>query len=167
MSNSNTLGSGETSQDEVDPVGGAIIAGGFIFLLGLFIALVAFIPSNIDYRLVNNGDSVEGVVINIDEESGGRGASHEVSTISYTVDGKDYTIEEKQAMGKLNGFVPTEKGSKVTVYYNPDKPNKAVAEGWEKNGTTGYVAGGIGCALAVFIVASTVIKSKKDEKKTD
>lgn len=165
MSKNDTPGPEETPQSQLDPKAGGLVAGGFLVLLGAFIALVSFIPSNIDSSLVKNGDTVDGIVINIDEESGGRGASHEVSTISYTVDDKDYTLEEKQAMGKLNGFVPTEKGEKVTVYYNPDNPGKAVAEGWEKSGTVGYVAGGIGGALGFFVMVSTNLKSRKEDKK--
>lgn len=152
-------------QHSVDPVGGAIIAGGFIFLLGLFIALVAFIPSNIDYRLIKHGDTVDGIVTEVRERSP-RGKTYEEATISYTVDGKDYIIKEKQRKAIISGFTPTEKGSTVTVYYNSEDPSKAVAKGWEKNAVFGYIAGGIGCAIGLFVVSSTIIKSKKDEKKT-
>lgn len=154
----------DTTATPQDPVAAAIVAGFFLLMIGLFIALVSFIPSNIDAKLIKNGNTVEGTVINVEEHSS-RGANQEVSTIAYTVDGEEYLLEEKHAISKWN-FTPTEADTKVTVHYNADKPKKAVAKGWEKSGLTGYVAGGAAGVFAVFIVVATIISPNQDKKKT-
>lgn len=156
----------EIPADQQNPVGAAIVSGLFLTFIGFFIALVSFIPSFIDSTLMKHGASVEGTVTQAEEQSS-RGSDQEVSTISYIVDGKEYSLEEKHAIDEWSGFVPTEEGTKVTVYYNADKPKKAVAEGWEKSAVVGYVAGGACGVLALFVVVGTVIKSKRDGVKAE
>lgn len=162
--NDATVSPNDTPAVQPDPVMASIFASVFIMMIGFFIVVVSWIPSHIDASLMKNGASVEGTVVEVNEYSS-RGANQEESTFAYIVNGQEYFLKEKQAMGKWTDFVPTEEGTKAVVYYNTDKPNKAVAEGWEKSAVTGYVAGGVSVVFALFIVSSTLIQSKKDRAK--
>lgn len=128
----------------------------FIILIGVFIAITAFIPYNIDRNLTNRGASTEGTVIDFDEQSS-RGSTSKVTTVSFTdSNGDTHTIEERTSTRSETPEI----GSKHTVYYNPDRPIKAVVEGWEKSAGTGFGAGGFFIMLGVVLVAKEKFSSK-------
>ncbi|MCQ1952077.1 DUF3592 domain-containing protein [Arthrobacter sp. zg-Y238] len=129
----------------------------FIMLIGMFIAITAFIPYNIDRRLMNNGTSAEGTVIDFDEQSS-RGSTTKVTTVSFTdSDGGTHTIEERAGVRTATPDI----GSKHTVYYNPDRPDKAVVEGWEKSAGSGFGAGGFFIMFGVSLVVMEKFSSKR------
>lgn len=131
----------------------------FIILIGIFIAGVSFLPYNIDRNLMDRGTRTEATVVDFKEYKGGRGSDQKATTFSYTVpDGATYIVEEKKAS---KGSEFPDMGSKHPVYYNPDRPQKAVVEGWEKKFGAGGVAGGIAVLLGTGLILAERFGPKK------
>lgn len=126
-----------------------MVLGIVVILCGVVFWLSTFAMAQRDHSLIESGVRVQGTVETV-YSVGGKSAKEDV-VISYS--DVDHLIR-KIRLTSTNQFDfkhPNPRDS-VTVYYDKDNPEKAIALGWEKKFSAGYgglaiVLGGVGIVL--------------------
>lgn len=121
--------------------GRSIIMGVFAMITCFLLAFMFYLPKSNDIAMIEGGHSVTGVVTKITSKQGfvsaGRGSKKPVTfetiTVEYAFSGsKIHTFEGEGVFWPRKDKAAI--GSEITVYYNVDKPDKSVVEGYERSG---------------------------------
>lgn len=122
----------------------SIIIGIIIMILGFPLGLLLMWPQSHDLAMIEDGNSVTGIVFEIESKQGvvsnGQGVKRpttfETIAVQYTVPGAGtYTFEGKGQFAEHK--TKPEIGSEITVYYDVDKPNRSIIEGYEHSALIG------------------------------
>lgn len=120
----------------------ALLAAGVLFLVIGVIYRCIYVP-RLRSQVARRSASVEGTLTEVRKIRRRRQTTKYLCTFSYTVGGQPYELR------RVRSFVPHEEGERVTVFYQPEKPTDAHAEGFHTNPEDGKKA-----AMVILILGA-------------
>lgn len=137
---------------------GPILLGLMMVVIGVIMSISQFFSVHHDQSLIRNGESTQGIITEIDKHKSGK-KLREYVTIEYkAADGTTHSVTESKQVNSI-GFKNTDPASTPTVYYDADKPEKAVTLGWELK-YVDMLVGGIPLGFGAILMIVFGIKLK-------
>lgn len=157
-----------------------IIMGIVAILTGSWLGLYSYIGNITETNIVSAGIQTTGTVIDtyywertITDSGSASSTYHHfiITTVEYsTADGSSYTLKEEVPIREddyKSQSVNINVGDKITVYYDPDKPENGVVKEWITPPGMAFLVGGLFVIMGTISTAGGIkklVKKKREAK---